>query len=68
MTADRIRCILANLPDGDSEIYLHPAAGRDAVLDHLMPNYEHEAELVALLQTDIRTLSRTHAAELYTRG
>jgi hopanoid biosynthesis associated protein HpnK len=54
MTAERIRCILANLPDGDSEIYLHPAAGRDAVLDHLMPNYEHEAELVALLQTDIR--------------
>jgi chitin disaccharide deacetylase len=59
MTADRIRCILANLPDGDSEIYLHPAAGRDPVLDRLMPDYEHEAELAALLQA--RTLSQTLA-------
>jgi hopanoid biosynthesis associated protein HpnK len=49
MTAERVRCLLANLPDGDSEIYFHPAAGRDAVLDRLMPDYEHEAELAALL-------------------
>jgi hopanoid biosynthesis associated protein HpnK len=49
MTADRIRCLLPNLPDGDSEIYFHPAARRDAVLDRLMPTYEHTAELAALL-------------------
>jgi hopanoid biosynthesis associated protein HpnK len=49
MTTDRVRCLLANLPDGDCEIYFHPAAGRDAVLDRLMPDYEHEAELAALL-------------------
>ena len=50
MTAGHVDCLLANLPDGDSEIYFHPAAGRDAVLDRLMPDYEHEAELAALLE------------------
>jgi hopanoid biosynthesis associated protein HpnK len=49
MTTDRVRCLLANLPDGDSEIYFHPATRRDALLDRLMPHYEHEAELAALL-------------------
>ena len=49
MTADRIRCLLHNLPDGDSEIYFHPATRRDVVLDRLMPTYEHEAEFAALL-------------------
>jgi hopanoid biosynthesis associated protein HpnK len=50
MTADRINRLLANLPEGDSEIYFHPAARRDPVLDRLMPTYEHEAELAALLR------------------
>lgn len=50
MTTERVRRLLANLPDGDSEIYFHPAARRDAVLDRLMPDYEHEAELAALLE------------------
>jgi hopanoid biosynthesis associated protein HpnK len=50
MTKDRVRRLLANLPDGDSEIYFHPAASRDPVLDRLMPAYEHEAELAALLE------------------
>ena len=51
MTPDRIRRLLPNLPDGNSEIYFHPATVRDAVLQRLMPTYEHEAELVTLLQT-----------------
>ena len=49
MTADRIRRLLPNLPDGDSEIYFHPASAHDPVLKRLMPDYEHEAELDALL-------------------
>ena len=49
MTADRLHRLVAELPDGDSEIYLHPAAARDATLRRLMPDYEHEAELAALL-------------------
>jgi hopanoid biosynthesis associated protein HpnK len=50
MTADRVRRLLAELPDGDSEIYFHPAVRRDPALQRLMPDYEHEAELVALLE------------------
>jgi chitin disaccharide deacetylase len=52
MTVERIRRLLLNLPVGDSEIYFHPATRRDAVLDRLMPDYEHEEELAALLQTN----------------
>jgi hypothetical protein len=48
MTAARVGRLLPLLPEGDSEIYFHPAAGRDALLDRLMPDYEHEAELAAL--------------------
>ena len=32
MTTERIRRLLPNLPEGDSEIYFHPAARRDAHL------------------------------------
>jgi chitin disaccharide deacetylase len=53
MTAERLRCLLPKLPYGDNEIYFHPAAARDPVLDRLMPNYEHEAELAALLDADV---------------
>jgi hopanoid biosynthesis associated protein HpnK len=51
MTPERVRRLLAALPDGESEIYFHPAAQRDAELCRLMPDYEHEAELQALLET-----------------
>lgn len=49
MTPDRVRRLMAELPDGNNEIYFHPATGRDAVLQRLMPDYEHDAELAALL-------------------
>jgi len=49
MTADRIHRLLARLPDGSTEVYFHPAAWRDPVLDRLMPGYEHQAELSTLL-------------------
>lgn len=49
MTAARVRRLLENLPEGVSEIYFHPATERDAVLRRLMPEYEHTAELDALL-------------------
>jgi len=49
MTAARVARLLENLPVGASEIYFHPATRRDAVLRGLMPGYEHEAELAALL-------------------
>jgi hopanoid biosynthesis associated protein HpnK len=49
MTAQRLRNLKANLPPGESEIYVHPATYRDSVLRHLMPDYEHEVEFAALL-------------------
>jgi hopanoid biosynthesis associated protein HpnK len=49
MTAARLHQLAPHLPDGLSEIYFHPASRRDPVLDRLMPTYEHEAELAALL-------------------
>jgi len=54
MTAERLLRLAPVLPDGVSEIYFHPAAGRDAALDGLMPTYEHEAELAALLDPRVR--------------
>ncbi len=49
MTADRLLPLVFELPQGVSEIYFHPAIARDAPLRLRMPDYEHEAELAALL-------------------
>ncbi len=53
MTRDRLLRLIPRLPPGVSEIYFHPATARDATLDRLMPGYEHEAELAALLDPAI---------------
>jgi hypothetical protein len=49
MTKERVSRLLAELPEGESEVYFHPAVARDSTLRRLMPNYEHEAEMAALL-------------------
>ncbi len=54
MTEARLLRLIATLPEGESEIYFHPAAGRDALLDRLMPGYDHEGELAALLSPRVR--------------
>ena len=54
MTENRVRRILDNRPMGDVELYFHPATRRDALLTRLMPGYEHEAELAALLSPAVR--------------
>jgi chitin disaccharide deacetylase len=53
MTAERVRRLMQALPDGVSEIYFHPAVRRDALLCRLMPDYEHQAELAALLDREL---------------
>ncbi len=50
MLPERLRRLLAELPPGESEVYLHPAVARDAMLRRLMPGYQHEAEYAALMQ------------------
>ena len=59
MTANRVRGLLHELPDGGSEIYFHPAATRDAELCRLMPDYQHETELASLLDD---TIVEAHAS------
>jgi hopanoid biosynthesis associated protein HpnK len=54
MTEDRLLALIPHLPRGRNEIYFHPAARRDPVLDALMPDYEHEAELAALTSPRVR--------------
>ena len=54
MTTDRLLRLIPNLPRGLSEVYFHPAAWRDARLSRLMNDYEHEAELAALLSPAVR--------------
>lgn len=55
MTPERVQRLLTELPDGESEIYLHPAVAQDTTLRRLMPHYEHEAELDALMQLPAHT-------------
>jgi len=53
MTPQTIARLLANLPDGLTEMYFHPAICRDATLQRLMPTYDHTAELEALLTAQL---------------
>ena len=54
MTAGHVIRLAARLPPGVSEIYFHPASHRNARLTRLMPDYEHEAELAALVDPAVR--------------
>jgi hopanoid biosynthesis associated protein HpnK len=54
MTEEKLLRLIPHLPDGISELYFHPAARRDALLDSLMPDYEHEGELAALVSPRLR--------------
>ena len=54
MTTARLLALARHLPPGLSEAYFHPAAGSDPALSALMPDYEQEAELAALLDPACR--------------
>jgi hopanoid biosynthesis associated protein HpnK len=56
MVEARLRRILVNLPDGLSEIYLHPATRRTPALTAAMPGYRHDEELAAILSPSIKSL------------
>jgi hopanoid biosynthesis associated protein HpnK len=53
-TEERVLALLKNLPPGLNELYFHPAARRDDTVAALMPTYEHEAELSALVSPRVR--------------
>ncbi len=48
MDAGLVERMVSALPEGVTEMYFHPAAGRSPELDGEMPDYRHEAELAAL--------------------
>jgi hopanoid biosynthesis associated protein HpnK len=52
----RLLRLLPHLPDGVSEIYLHPAAERSPALAAAIPGYRQEQELAALLSPSVRNL------------
>ena len=58
MTAERVIRLAAVLPGGTSEIYFHPSVEADATIRRLMPDYEHVAELGALLDPVVATALR----------
>lgn len=63
MTADRLVRLAAALPEGVSEVYFHPAASRDPLLDRLMPTYQHEAEMQALCDPAVAAAFRAAGAQ-----
>jgi hopanoid biosynthesis associated protein HpnK len=58
MDAELVERMVHALPDGVTEIYFHPAAGRSPELDREMPDYRHEAELGALLSPRVAAALR----------
>ena len=64
----RIRELLAALPEGITELYLHPATRRWGDTDPLPESYRPEAELAALLDPSVRAAVEASGAELATFG
>lgn len=54
MDEARVLGVIAALPPGSSELYLHPATGRAPALDRFMADYRHADELAALLSPRVR--------------
>jgi chitin disaccharide deacetylase len=55
MTRQRLAALIAHLPDGLSEIYLHPATGR---YPDCAPSYRYREELEALAAAEVRAACR----------
>ena len=53
MVEERLLRLIEHLPEGVSEIYLHPAAERTPALAAAMPGYRHREEFAALLSRSL---------------
>jgi hopanoid biosynthesis associated protein HpnK len=54
MDEERLLRLVPHLPDGVSEIYLHPATGLTTTLARAAPGYRHEDEFAALLSSSVK--------------
>lgn len=61
MTKDRLSGLIRNLPDGLTEIYLHPATGRFA---GAASDYRYREEFDALMAPEIVAAARDSAMRL----
>ena len=50
----RLLRLIPHLPEGATELYFHPAAARDPIIDCWMPIYRHQSELAALTSPEVR--------------
>jgi hopanoid biosynthesis associated protein HpnK len=66
--ATRMRDLLAALPDGVTELYVHPATRRWTGSDNLPERYQPEAELAALMDGSVRAAVAASGAILSTFG
>jgi len=54
MVEERLLRLVPHLPDGVSEIYLHPATGLTPLLTRGVPDYRREQEFAALLSSAVK--------------
>lgn len=54
MMTDLVLRILRRLPEDSTEVYFHPATRRCPEIDRTMPDYQHEQELEALINPEVR--------------
>jgi hopanoid biosynthesis associated protein HpnK len=66
MTPRRVRQFLAALPEGTSELYMHPATGRWGSVDPLPDSYEPEQEYAALVDPGVKETLKSSGAVLTT--
>ena len=68
MDGDALRRIIATLPDGVSEIFLHPATGRWAEMESEAAGFRFEDEFKALVDPAVRAAVAKAGAELIAFG
>lgn len=66
MDRERLLSLLSRLPDGVSEIFTHPAAGRWPGIEPEAARFRFEEELEALLDSGVRSAVEASGAELTT--
>ena len=66
MTPRRVRQFVSALPEGTSELYMHPATRRWGSVDPLPDSYEPEQEYAALIDPGVREALRASGAVLTT--
>jgi hypothetical protein len=69
MSEQRLLRILARLPEGVTEIYLHPATQSGDAIAASMGGYRHTDELAALLSPQVRaSLASLTASQVFCGG